>query len=135
MTEQSCNATIHNTAGLPNQGLAQTVAPIILKLEALAIILGSPPWPDLESLGDSGARLYYAMLNDAKPLALAIAGERYAEALQILSKWPAEEFMDETLINSPIASAQMANHRLLSVYCYYVRQVNIRWENLIGTSA
>lgn len=91
------------------------------KIDAIAIILESPLWPQRSLLGNSGQALFDAIVAEAKTFALHVAEERFGDALEMLGQWGrvANEFIDATLIFDPDPSIAEANRRMIAVFRYY----------------
>jgi glycyl-tRNA synthetase beta subunit len=90
------------------------------KIAALEIIFLAPLWPKREMLSESGMVLHDAIVETAKPYAMALVSEKYEDAFAIASKWtkPLNDFIDNTHIGQ-----DENNHRMLRVYDYYVSQI------------
>lgn len=89
---------------------------ITRKLDALHIIISCPLWPDRANLNTRGQELYDLVLYYAKIYALAIADERWRDAMDILSLWtkPLNSFIDHTHINDDVPAKLM-----IAVYNHY----------------
>ncbi len=98
-----------------------------IKLGAALIIISAPLWPKRDLLSESGKLLYDAILSQAKEYALELAQENTEKALAIISKWPSQNFMEETLINHPDTMVRLANRRLLRVYKHYIQAAGVYW--------
>lgn len=103
---------LHAGAG---QGLGEGV--VIKKLKALEIILSSPLWPKREHLSASGQKLHDAIIFDAKPYCLLVAGEKYSEAFAMAAAW--SPFLNDFIDNTHIQDSQH-NVMLLEVYKHYI---------------
>jgi hypothetical protein len=88
---------------------------ISTKLRALEIIFTCPLWAKREDL--TNFAVYDAMLANTKDYALAIADERYEDALTIASTWtaPLNEFLDNVMVNGDEAAQKM-----VAVYNHYM---------------
>ena len=116
---------------MTSESLIGELNAVTSKMDAIAIILGSPLWPERELLSDSGTALHDAILNDAKEYALALSGDDFTKAFKIASAWPADQFMESTLINDPDVTVREANHRMLAVYQYYLDAMGFSWKELL----
>ena len=104
---------------------------ITRKLDALAIILSAPIWPQRGILNGAGRRLFDRMLEDAKPYSLHIAGCEFPEAWAIAAGWSPllMDFIESAHINSPDTLTRMTNRRMLAVYKHYI---DAGGSNLMG---